>query len=136
MAFLRGGREAGGGASFWRALKQSYQFLRRHAWSTFKYRNVLGLDFTALTHLYFSVVLYMCILALKHLLFGFYKVIGKILIDCFLMNMERSIYQVSLLVCNISVPFSCIYEYVFRLSVHFGNRFALKMNRFFSKRSF
>ena len=51
-------------------------------------------------------------------------------------HMQRSIYQVSLLVCNISVPFPCIYKYVFRLNVHFGNHFALKMDRFFSKRSF
>ena len=34
--------------------------------STFKCRNALGVDFTALTHICFSVVLYMCIL--KHLL--------------------------------------------------------------------
>ena len=41
----------------------------------------LGLDFTALNHLYLSVAIYMYSLALKYLLFGFYKVIGKILID-------------------------------------------------------
>ena len=48
--------------------------------SILKYRNALCLDFTALTHLCFSVALYIYILALV-VNFCFQEVIGKILID-------------------------------------------------------
>ena len=106
MAFLRGGREAGGGASFWRALKQSYQFLRRPRVVDFEVSQRLGLRFYRSNSL---------VLFCSHLHVQFST---KVLVVWFLQSnwqnshrlfldehMQRSIYQVSLLVCNISVPF-------------------------------